>query len=191
MLPANRFMKDDRVEFDVNSRTVHGILVEEDGSLKVVADGGRMKFTVPFDRLRFSSKALPRNPPHPMDAWQVVNYRELRDVSAETTAYSATISYDGTAVISISNAGHGAPDRLAPLGGDYGVVLEFKSALREWLADHGVAEGEMADEEAFWVSYRVNLAPYGVLAQDAIDEHLADQPPSDCESLETSAQVRM
>ncbi|NTF17745.1 hypothetical protein G6L37_04980 [Agrobacterium rubi] len=172
MLAANRFMKNDRVEFDVNARTVHGVLVEDDEALKVMADGGRMKFTVPFSRLRFSSKLLPKNPPHAMDAWQIANFRELKEISSETTAYAAMILLDGAPAISVSNAGNGSPDRLVPINGDYGMVLEFRAAVRNWLKDHDVQDGEIVDEDSFWVTYKARQAPYGVLVNDAIDEHL-------------------
>ncbi len=172
MVPANRFMKNDRVEFDMNDNTIYGILVDEGESPKVIADGGRLKFTVPFTRLRFSSKALPKDPPSEMDAWQVTNFAELREISSETAAYSATITLDGQAVISASNAGYGAPDKLVPISGDYGVIMDFKTSVRKWLGDLGVEAYEMADEESFWIAYRCRQAPYGVLAEQAIAEHL-------------------
>lgn len=179
MLAASRFMKNDRVEFDVNSRTIHGVLVEDADTLKVIADGGKMKFTVPFTRLRFSSKLLPKNPPHPMDSWQVSNFRELRDISSETTAYTATVMLDNAPAITVSNYGNGAPDKLTPINGDYGLILEFQTAVRKWLADHDVEAGEIVDEESFWLLYKARLAPYGVLAKDAISEHL--YPEESCE----------
>lgn len=174
MVPSNRFMKNDRVEFDMNERTIYGILVEEGDSPKVIADGGRLKFTVPFTRLRFSSKSLPKDPPSAMDSWQVVNFTELREISSETAAYSATIILDGQPVITASNAGYGAPDRLAPINGDYAVILDFKASVRKWLEDLGVGAYEIADEESFWIAYRCRQAPYGVLAEQSIAEHLGE-----------------
>jgi hypothetical protein len=167
-------MKNDRVEFDMNSKTVYGIMVQEDSALKVIADGGRMKYTVPFGRLRFSSKVLPKDPASAMDAWQVSKFAELREVTSDTTAYSATILLEGHPAISASNAGHGAPDRFAPLNGDYGLVLDFKASVRQWLGEHGVSEGEIADEENFWIAYRAKLAPYGVVAEQAIAEYFGE-----------------
>lgn len=192
MVPSNRFMKNDRVEFDMNESTIYGILVEEGESPKVIADGGRLKFTVPFTRLRFSSKALPKDPPSAMDAWQVINFVELREISAETTAYSATITLDGHPVISASNAGYGAPDRLAPINGDYGIILDFKTSVRKWLGDLGVEAYEMADEESFWIAYRCRQAPYGVLAEQAVAEHLGDAiMDAPQESFEEAAAMQM
>jgi hypothetical protein len=192
MVPANRFMKNDRVEFDMNESTIYGILVEEGESPKVIADGGRLKFTVPFTRLRFSSKSLPKDPPSAMDSWQVVNFTELREISSETTAYSATITLDGQPAISASNAGYGAPDRLAPINGDYAVILDFKASVRKWLGDLGVEPYEMADEESFWIAYRCRQAPYGVLAEQAIAEHLGEvEPDSPDESFEQSTVMQM
>lgn len=192
MVPANRFMKNDRVEFDMNASTIYGILVEEGESPKVIADGGRLKFTVPFTRLRFSSKSLPKDPPSAMDAWQVTNFMELREISSETTAYSATITLDGQPVISASNAGYGAPDRLAPINGDYAVIMDFKAAVRKWLDDLGVEAHEMADEESFWISYRCRQAPYGVLAEQAAAEHLGEaELDAPDESFEQQAAMQM
>jgi hypothetical protein len=192
MVPANRFMKNDRVEFDMNESTIYGILVEEGESPKVIADGGRLKFTVPFTRLRFSSKSLPKDPPSAMDSWQVVNFTELREISSETTAYSATITLDGQPAISASNAGYGAPDRLAPINGEYAVILDFKASVRKWLGDLGVEPYEMADEESFWIAYRCRQAPYGVLAEQAIAEHLGEvEPDSPDESFEQSTVMQM
>lgn len=189
MFAASRFMKNDRVEFDVNSRTVHGVLVEDAETLKVVADGGKLRFTVPFTRLRFSSKLLPKNPPHAMDAWQVAGFTELREISSETTAYTATITLDGVPLIAVSNPGNGSPDRLVPLNGDYATILDFRASVRAWLADHEVEEGEIVDEESFWLTYKVRMSPFGVLAEEAIAEHLDiadacdDDTPSEGESL--------
>jgi hypothetical protein len=172
MLPDNRFMKNDRVEFEMNDRTIHGILVEEGECPKIIADGGRLKFTVPFQRLRFSSKALPKDPPSAIDAWQVSNFTELKEISSETTAFSATITLNGQPAISVTNAGYGAPDRLAPVSGDYGVILDFRASVRQWLSDLGVSEYEIPEEESFWINYRSRLAPYGVLSTQAVAEYL-------------------
>lgn len=192
MVPANRFMKNDRVEFDMNESTIYGILVEEGESPKVIADGGRLKFTVPFTRLRFSSKSLPKDPPSAMDSWQVVNFTELREIASEATAYSATITLDGQPAISASNAGYGAPDRLAPINGDYAVILDFKASVRKWLGDLGVDAYEIADEESFWIAYRCRQAPYGVLAEQAIAEHLGElETDSPDESFEQPIVVQM
>lgn len=190
MLPAERFMKDDRVEFDLNSTTVYGIMVEEDETLKVVADGGRKKYTVPFTRLRFSSKALPKDPPNAMDSWQISKFTELREVTSDTVAYSATILLEGRPAISASNAGHGAPDRFAPMNGDYGLVLDFKASVRQWLADHGVNEGEIADEENFWISYRAKFAPYGVIAEQAIADYFGEHSENTDESFPVDDTMR-
>lgn len=172
MHAASRFMKNDRVEFDLNSRTVHGVLVEDAETLKVVADGGKLRFTVPFARLRFSSKLLPKNPPHPMDAWQVAGFSELREVRSEAMAYTATITLDGVPSIAVSNPGSGSPDRLVPLNGDYATIIDFRGSVRNWLSDHGVDEGEIVDEESFWITYKARMAPYGVLVEEAIAERL-------------------
>jgi hypothetical protein len=191
MVPASRFLKNDRVEFDLDARTVHGILVEEGESPKVIADGGRLKFTVPFTRLRFSTKSLRKDPPCAMDAWQVVNFREFREISSETNAYSATITHDGKPTISASNAGYGAPDKLAPISGDYGVILDFKDSVRTWLGDLGVGVGEIADEESFWIAYRTKLAPYGVLAGEAVATHFGASTEAEDESFEQQIPMQM
>lgn len=172
MFAASRFMKNDRVEFDVNSRTIHGVLVEDAETLKVMADGGKLRFTVPLTRLRFSSKLLPKNAPHPMDAWQVTGFTEFSEIASETMAYVATITLDGLPSIAASNPGNGSPDRLVPLNGDYATILEFRASVRNWLADHEVDEGEIVDEESFWITYKARMAPYGVLVEEAIAEHL-------------------
>lgn len=171
MRANTEFRKDDRVEFDAKGRTVYGVVVSEGETLRVVGDGGEFRYNIPAGRLRFSSKSVRRDKPHAIDAWQVTNYRDDTTDASECSSFSATITKHGVPLISVSNSGHGAPDRFSPLNGDYAAMQDFSLSVREWLADHDVAEGDILDEENFWIMYRANQAPYGVLAAEAIETY--------------------
>lgn len=188
MQANNKFMKNDRVEFDVKDRTVYGIVTEEGDRLSVIADGGEMRYGIPAGRLRFSNKSIRRDKPNAMDVWQVTGFREETNDIGDGLSFSAVITKHGVPVLSASNSGHGAPDRYAPLNGDYAVMQDFSLSVREWLAELDVAEGEIFEEENFWIMYRARHAPYGVLAATAVEAYFAEPALPLTEVVEPEAQ---
>lgn len=170
MPSANKFMKNDRVEFEVGSRTVHGILTDLSDGLRVVADGGKLCYTVPSERLRFSTRKLPKDPPHACDVWQLSSYRVTEGNDGRETVV-ATVSLDCHPALIITSRRDGSPCRTAPMNGDYNLVASFRQSIREWLGDHQIVEGEVVDEEDFWVDFKAHKAPFGVTTGAAIAEY--------------------
>lgn len=193
-MPAiKRFEARDRVELTSSSgRTIYGTVTDVgEAGVTVVADGARQKLRVPGHRLDFSTRAVRRDLPCAMDAWQVVDFEE--GAGTESAMFAATVTRHGVPVLRASNAGYGAPDRYLPLEGGYAAVEDLSASVEEWLKGNGADPEDFVEPMNFWLLWRARQAPYGVLAAEAVEHFLAEDRarPSVGDTLEDEAGTEM
>jgi len=164
------FTKRDRVEFDHNGQTVYGV-VSRGGSklVKVSADGAKFEYSVLPSLLRRSDVPLPKDDPHPMDAWGVKDYVRYDRMSEETVAFTATVTLDGVPVIDAKNDGQGGCNSYYSMSGGYAMVARFEEEAKKWLMDHGLPEEHCFEAGDMWLDWKANQAPYGVTARDKVE----------------------
>lgn len=164
-----KLKKGDRVEFNDRDGTVKAGVVERGGAkVTVVLDGGKMQMRGPASLFKLSDKPLPKDPPHPMDDWDIVGYKAAG--GEETIRFEATITYKGKKVLHASNGGFGGSNQYGALRGvDRAIEKKFFDDARQWAADHG-ADNPFEPEDS-WVTWKTNEAPYGITAQNHWDEY--------------------
>src|SRR3546814_17090244 len=101
------FRKGDRVEYDDAGRTRFGTITKGGKNVTVILDGGEYRVTGPATAFKPSAEPLPQDPPHQMDDWDVVGYKEFRQMSQEPTAFDAVITFTGERVLNDRNRGTG------------------------------------------------------------------------------------
>lgn len=178
------FKKTDRVEFTNKGSTIYGI-VRKGGASKceVVQDGAKSVFTVPVSLLKFSTKPLPTQPEHPMDAWGLKKYAASKLNSRGTVCFTAEITHNGKTVIHAQNDGNGGADRYYSATGRYEVVAQFEADAKQWIIDHGMPEAHAIEPANIWISWKAEHAPYAGSATDYIAEWkealgIEDEAPS-------------
>lgn len=172
-MPAmKRFEEWDRVEFTTaTGLTVHAtVIAAEENAVRLVTDGGKYRLRVPPHRLNFSGRAVRRDLPSPMDAWQIMDF--VDGEGGDSTKFSCTISRHGVAVARASNEGYGAPDLYLPFE-SYAVVEELAVDVGDWISANGGEPSEFVDPVNFWILWRARKAPFGVLASEAIEDYLS------------------
>src|SRR3546814_20724079 len=78
-----------------------------DWSSDVCSSDREYRVTGPATAFKPSAEPLPQDPPHQMDDWDVVGYKEFRQMSQETTAFDAVITFKGERVLNARNSGTG------------------------------------------------------------------------------------
>lgn len=166
------FTKHDRVEFDHNGETLYGVVRRGGKTVKVVGDGAKFQYTVPAGMLRHSQVPLPKDDPHPMDAWNLKDYSEVAAMSEETLAFTATVTRDGEAVLSAKNDGRGGCNSYYAISGGYASVSLFEEEAKQWLIDNGMPEEDCYEAGDMWLSWKATQAPYGVTAPAMVSDWL-------------------
>jgi len=170
-LKPKSFKKGDRVEFDGKEGVLAGTVVKGGSMVEVFLDGGALKARVPVEDLRPTTVSLPKDDPHPMDAWGVKNRKDFAELRQETPAFSAEITYNGKVVLQASNDGRGGCNRYMPLNGNtYGIVDRLESDAKQWMIDHGMPEERVFEAADAWVEWKHSQAPYGMTAKGMVEE---------------------
>lgn len=164
------FKKHDRVEFDHGKETLYGVVTKGGKRTSVTLDGAKLAYSVGESALRISTKPLPKDPPHPMDAYTLKSYREAAHLSEETTAFSAEIQKDGVSIIAARNSGHGGCNSYYPLSGGYAVTSQFEDDAKQWLIDHGMDESDVNEASDTWLVWKATQAPFGVTAVQYVED---------------------
>ena len=166
------FTKHDRVEFDHNGETLYGVVKRGGKSVKVVGDGAKFEYSVPSSMLRHSEEPLPKDDPHPMDAWGLKDYAEVAAMSEETMAFTATVTHEGVPFLSAKNDGRGGCNSYYAVSGGYASVTRFEDDARQWLMDNGMPEQDCFEAGDMWLAWKASQAPYGVTATAMVSEWL-------------------
>jgi len=172
-LKPKDFKKGDRVEFDYEGKVVHGTVAKGGTLVKVVADGGADTFGVDARNLRASNAPLPKDAPHPMDAWGLKGYSKSQKFSEETLCFSSQVTFNGKAVIEAKNDGQGGSNMYYPLQGGWATVEKFLEDAKQWLRDHGMPEGDIFEPGDNWIDWKANQQPYGVTAKAMVEADIA------------------
>src|SRR3546814_165771 len=132
------FRKGDRVEYDDAGRTRFGTITKGGKSVTVILDGGEYRVTGPATAFKPSAEPLPQGPPHQMDDWDVVGYKEFRQMSQETTAFDAVITFKGERVLNARNSGTGGSNIYHRTEVAEALINDrFEADAKQWEADHG------------------------------------------------------
>lgn len=107
-----------------------------------------------------------------MDAWGLKDYSEVPAMSEETTAFTATVTYDGVPVIAAKNDGRGGCNSYYALSGGYATVQRFEEAAKQWLMDHGMPERDCFEAGDMWLTWKASQAPYGMTAKQMVEDWL-------------------
>jgi len=166
-----KFSKFDRVEFTYDGETVYGVVTRGGTKPTVIGDGAVSEYRVPEAVLKHSDRPLPKDDPHPMDSWGIKQYKEYRELSEETVAFSAIITRNGVEVMHAKNDGHGGCNMYWPVGGDHTLVTRLESDARQWLIDHGMPEESCFECSDMWLGWKAAEAPFGVTARAMIQKY--------------------
>lgn len=164
------FKKGDRVELTIKGELLRGTVERAGTKVTAILDGGAEKVSGPSVWFRPSTKPLPTEPPSAMDPYAVVSFKEHRQLSEETMAFSATITKLGRKLAHVSNEGTGGSNRYAVVDRAAGrdILDELHQHAREWgVATIGRVLPEATD---LWVEWCTTSRPYAVTAR----EYLAD-----------------
>ena len=179
--PTKSWAKGDRIEFESKGVMVHATVRSAGAMLRVVADGGEVEFSVPLGLAKPSTKALPQEPPGPMDRWMLKNYRKIERMSRETPAFTADIARDGKVVLHVSNDGNGGSNRYEPdANASYAVIKEFDTDVAAWW--ESVGGKSKFEVETYWIDWNVENRPYAVTARQYAEKietmSPQDEPPA-------------
>lgn len=162
--------KGDRVAFKHQGAVLTGTVVKGGSKkIKVIRDGGKYEVTGPPECFRKFDLPLPKDPPSPMDKYEVISYKEING-HGDTPTFSCTITKDGIPIIQASNDGWGGSNMYYPIGnGSHQDVKAFVDAARAWAVQFGASNP--IESEDLWIDWYENYKPYAVTAQKYWDEY--------------------
>jgi len=162
--------KGDRVAFK-NQGSIFSRTVVKGGSkrIHVIRDGGEYEVKGPPECFKKVDIPLPKDPPSPMDKYQVISYNEIPG-HGDTPTFSATITKDGIPILKASNDGWGGSNCYDPISSGYKEeVWKFKDAAKIWALQFGASNPLEAED--LWIDWYVNKRPYAVTAQAYWEEY--------------------
>lgn len=171
MTNLKQFKKGDRVcwrstDEEGNVTLKHGTITKGGKNIVATMDGGKYEVKGKPTQFRYSDKPIPKDPTSPMDDYSVTKYKEIPEMSDETTAYVATISYKGKPVLQAQNQGCGGDTMLHLIANEPLTVSSsidmFIKAAKAWATQFGQTKPFEAYDE--WIDWYVNYRPFAVTA---------------------------
>ena len=157
--------KNDRVMWTDGNKILHGTVIRVGKRISVIQDGGEYKVTGIPSIFSPSNKLLPKDPPSPMDDYRVTNYKEHKELSEETNAYTAIIHYKGIPILSARNTGCGGSTEIHPLTGITSEDLgKFWADAKAWVIQFGQTSPFETYED--WIDWYIHKRPYAVSARE-------------------------
>lgn len=162
--------KGDRVAYKHQGSILTGTVVKGGSNkIKVIRDGGDYEVTGPAEAFRKFDLPLPKDPPSPIDIYQVISYKEING-HGDTPTFSCTITKHGKPIIKGSNDGWGGSNMYDLLPNSSREDLwKFKDAAKIWAIQFGTSNPIEAED--LWIDWYVNRKPYAVTAQKYWDDY--------------------
>lgn len=164
------FKKGDRVMWkgkdeDGKAELKHGTVTRGGVKVHATMDGGEYEVKGGRSAFQFSDKPMPKDAPSPMDDYAVTGYKSMPEISDETLAFVATITFKGKPVLFAKNGGCGGDTEIRPTGenGYKEAYKEFFDAAKAWAKQFGQTNAFEAYSD--WIEWYVNKRPFAVTAK--------------------------
>jgi hypothetical protein len=150
---------------DGNGRQVRGMVVGSRGDavkVQAIIDG---EF---YEMMRSAKDVVPAAAPPlgRMERWGIADYKEHRNRSEETVAFSAVITLDGVPVFHAENAGRGGCNLYHPMApGGHDLVRRFEDDAREWARESGF-EYELTEASDTFIGWHQLQRAFGQDAEE-------------------------
>jgi hypothetical protein len=180
-LDFTKLSKGQYVEFVDAKGIKHTGVVEKGGTkISVVYDEGTMVCKGPASLFKVIAKPEMKEEPSVMDDWTVVGFKEHKDMSEETVAFTGKVAFRGKVVFEVSNRGHGGcmdiyliASNLISDNSDVkskSLLEKFQKDAVAWAKQFGL-KGEPIEVDESWVLWFATERPLGITAKKYFENH--------------------
>jgi hypothetical protein len=152
--------------FPCKGQTIHAFVTKVSiKTAKVTASDGEFEYTVPFGAIKPSDKPVEKDPPSPMDAYEVRKYKEVAGHD-DSQPFQAEIWKNGKKILIASNDGWGGSNNYSPANweseGCKEDLSQFHKDADAWQLQFGIKKPfEPADD---WIAWYAYSRPVGITA---------------------------
>jgi len=151
--------KGDRIMFPCNGETIHAVVTKvSTKTFKATARTEEMEYTVPFGVIKPSNKPIEKDPPNPMDSYELRKYKEVAGHD-DTQPFQAEIWKDGKMILIASNDGWGGSNNYQ---GNPEVFSQFHKDAEAWELQFGIKKP--FEPAGNWISWYAYCRPVGTTA---------------------------